>query len=230
MEPSLPEGLSSPNFALSSSSSSSSPATARFSSPSSPTTPQPRDGAGTSVSPVSRSPPLSTGSSSRASPVLSPPSRSLSTPSVSPLRQPTRSLSQLGRSRLNAASTGSPASGASHGPAGAGASPSRSASISEPEEPEEELSFEELQEKAKCGDASAQSRMGRYFLAMAEERDEELNSCRAVTWLIQAAKQGRKDAVKQLQRCLGSRKGTEHCFVRDARFMVDTRLFGDEYK
>ena len=51
------------------------------------------------------------------------------------------------------------------------------------------------------------SQMGRYFLLLAEEKDEELNSCRAVTWLVQAAKQGRKDAVKQLQRCLASRKG-----------------------
>ena len=50
--------------------------------------------------------------------------------------------------------------------------------------------------------------MGRYFLALAEEKDEELNSCRAVTWLVQAAKQGRKDAVKQLQRSLASRKGS----------------------
>lgn len=49
--------------------------------------------------------------------------------------------------------------------------------------------------------------MGRYFLALAEERDEELNNCTAVTWLIQAAKHGRKDAVKLLQQCLASRKG-----------------------
>lgn len=51
--------------------------------------------------------------------------------------------------------------------------------------------------------------MGRYFLALAEERDEELNNCTAVTWLIQAAKQGRRDAVKLLQQCLASRKGTK---------------------
>ncbi|CAL8264055.1 unnamed protein product [Lota lota] len=223
MEPSPPDGLNSQNFALSSSSSSSSPATARSSSPSTPTTPQPR--AGISTGPASRSPPLSAGSSSRASPVLSPPSRSLSTPSVSPLRQPSRSLSQLGRSQLNAASTGSPASGASPGPAGAGASPSRSASISEPEEPEELLSLEELQERAKSGDAGAQSRMGRYFLALAEEKDEELNSCRAVTWLLQAAKQGRKDAVKQLQRCLASRKGiTWENYEEVKKLCMETRF------
>ena len=51
--------------------------------------------------------------------------------------------------------------------------------------------------------------MGRYFLALAEERDEELNNCTAVTWLVQAAKQGRKDALKLLQQCLASRKGTK---------------------
>lgn len=49
--------------------------------------------------------------------------------------------------------------------------------------------------------------MGRYFLALAKEEDEELNNCTAVTWLIQAAKQGRRDAVKLLQQCLSSRKG-----------------------
>lgn len=49
--------------------------------------------------------------------------------------------------------------------------------------------------------------MGRYFLALAKEQDEELNNCTAVTWLIQAAKQGRRDAVKLLQQCLSSRKG-----------------------
>lgn len=51
--------------------------------------------------------------------------------------------------------------------------------------------------------------MGRYFLALATERDEELNNCTAVTWLIQAAKQGRRDAVKLLQQCLNDRKGTK---------------------
>lgn len=51
--------------------------------------------------------------------------------------------------------------------------------------------------------------MGRYFLVLAKERDEELNNCTAVTWLVQAAKQGRKDAVKLLQQCLASRKGTK---------------------
>uniref|UniRef100_A0A3Q0R689 Wolframin ER transmembrane glycoprotein n=1 Tax=Amphilophus citrinellus TaxID=61819 RepID=A0A3Q0R689_AMPCI len=75
------------------------------------------------------------------------------------------------------------------------------------EEPEEEVSFEDLEERAKSGDAKAQTKMGRYFLALAEESDEELNNCTAVTWLVQAAKQGRKDAVRLLQQCLASRKG-----------------------
>ena len=57
--------------------------------------------------------------------------------------------------------------------------------------------------------ACACAQMGRYFLALAEERDEELNNCTAVTWLIQAAKQGRKDAVRLLQQCLASRKGAK---------------------
>lgn len=55
--------------------------------------------------------------------------------------------------------------------------------------------------------------MGRYFLALAEEKDEELNSCTGVTWLVQAAKQGRKDAVKVLQQCLASRRGTSNVLL-----------------
>lgn len=51
--------------------------------------------------------------------------------------------------------------------------------------------------------------MGRYFLELAKESDEELNNCTAVTWLIQAAKQGRREAVKLLQQCLADRKGTK---------------------
>lgn len=119
-------------------------------------------------------------------------SSSLSTPPDSPLRQPVRSASIGGRSQLNAASPGSPL----HTP-----------HTLQQEEQEEEFSFEVLEERAKLGDAKAQMKMGRYFLALGEERDEELNNCTAVTWLIQAAKQGRKDAVKLLQHCLAARKG-----------------------
>ncbi|XP_067374362.1 wolframin isoform X2 [Channa argus] len=119
--------------------------------------------------------------------------------------KPTRSLSQVGRSQLNAASTGNLLSGSS----ASGATPTSPQTPSTPqqEEPEEEVSFEDLEERAKAGDGKAQTKMGRYFLALAEERDEELNNCKAVTWLVQAAKQGRKDAVKLLQHCLASRKG-----------------------
>uniref|UniRef100_A0A672IDQ3 Wolfram syndrome 1b (wolframin) n=1 Tax=Salarias fasciatus TaxID=181472 RepID=A0A672IDQ3_SALFA len=93
------------------------------------------------------------------------------------------------------------------------------------EEPEEEVSFEDLEEKAKSGDAKAQTKMGRYFLALAEERDEELNNCTAVTWLIQAAKQGRKDAVRLLQQCLSSRKGiTLENFEEVKKLCTETRF------
>lgn len=122
-------------------------------------------------------------------------SSSLSSPADSPLRLPIRSSSTGGRSQLNAASTGSPPSGSS--------TPLQQ----EPVGPEEEYSLEDLEERAKSGDPKAQMKMGRYFLALAEEKDEELNNCTAVTWLVQSAKHGRKDAVKLLQQCLASRKG-----------------------
>uniref|UniRef100_A0A667Y001 Wolframin ER transmembrane glycoprotein n=1 Tax=Myripristis murdjan TaxID=586833 RepID=A0A667Y001_9TELE len=96
-----------------------------------------------------------------------------------------------------------------------------------PEEPEEEINFEELEERAKSGDAKAQTKvgMGRFFLALAEERDEELNNCTAVTWLVQAAKQGRKDAVKLLQRCLASSKGiTSENLVEVRKLCEETRF------
>ncbi|KAG7458444.1 hypothetical protein MATL_G00220310 [Megalops atlanticus] len=74
----------------------------------------------------------------------------------------------------------------------------------EPEE-DEELPFEELEERAKAGDAKAQADLGRHYLRLAEQQEEELNSSRAVDWLLQAARQGRKDAAKLLQRCLTHR-------------------------
>lgn len=95
----------------------------------------------------------------------------------------------------------------------------------EQEEPEEEVSFEDLEERAKSGDAKAQTKMGRYFLALAEESDEELNNCTAVTWLVQAAKQGRKDAVRLLQQCLASRKGiTLENFEEVKKLCTETRF------
>ncbi|XP_070819465.1 wolframin isoform X2 [Chaetodon trifascialis] len=171
--------------------------------PTRPTTP--------SSSPSTASPLTSPGLSSRSS--------SLSTPPTSPLRQPIRTPSQVGRSQLNAASTGNPPGSST----AAGAAP-QPPPTPEPE-PEEEVSFEDLEERAKSGDAKAQTKMGRYFLAVAEERDEELNNCTAVTWLIQAAKQGRKDAVRLLQQCLASRKGiTLENFEEVKKLCTETRF------
>lgn len=44
-------------------------------------------------------------------------------------------------------------------------------------------------------------------MRLAEEEDEELNNCSAVDWFILAAKQGRREAVKHLRRCLADRRG-----------------------
>lgn len=49
--------------------------------------------------------------------------------------------------------------------------------------------------------------VGRHYLHLASEGDEELNNCTAVDWLVLAAKQGRREAVKLLRRCLADRKG-----------------------
>ena len=49
--------------------------------------------------------------------------------------------------------------------------------------------------------------MGKHYLQLASDADEELNNCTAVSWLILAAKQGRREAVKLLRRCLADRKG-----------------------
>lgn len=51
------------------------------------------------------------------------------------------------------------------------------------------------------------SQVGKHYLRLANDADEELNSCSAVAWLILAAKQGRREAVKLLRRCLADRKG-----------------------
>ncbi|XP_071779290.2 wolframin [Centroberyx gerrardi] len=77
----------------------------------------------------------------------------------------------------------------------------------EDEEPEEDLSLEQLEEKAKAGDARAQTRLGQHYLILAEEKDAELNNRLAVNWLIEAAKQGRKGAARLLQRCWIHNKG-----------------------
>lgn len=70
-----------------------------------------------------------------------------------------------------------------------------------------EIPFEEVLEKAKAGDPKAQTEVGKHYLRLANDADEELNSCSAVAWLILAAKQGRREAVKLLRRCLADRKG-----------------------
>ncbi|XP_012603130.1 wolframin [Microcebus murinus] len=69
------------------------------------------------------------------------------------------------------------------------------------------IPFEEVLEKAKAGDSKAQTEVGKHYLQLANDADEELNNCTAVDWLIMAAKQGRREAVKLLRRCLADRKG-----------------------
>ncbi|XP_048366068.1 wolframin isoform X2 [Sphaerodactylus townsendi] len=72
---------------------------------------------------------------------------------------------------------------------------------------ESEDLFEELVERAKAGESKAQAEVGKHYLNLAEDRDEELNSCKAVEWLILAAKQGRRGAGKLLKQCLAERRG-----------------------
>lgn len=70
-----------------------------------------------------------------------------------------------------------------------------------------ETPFEEILERAKAGDPKAQTEVGKHYLQLAGDADEELNNCTAVDWLTLAAKQGRREAVKLLRRCLADRKG-----------------------
>uniref|UniRef100_A0A3Q2CNR0 Wolfram syndrome 1b (wolframin) n=1 Tax=Cyprinodon variegatus TaxID=28743 RepID=A0A3Q2CNR0_CYPVA len=129
-----------------------------------------------------------------------------STPSSFP-RQPTRSFSQPGRSQLNAAST-------------TGSLLNGSTAAAAPPSPQWCLFC-----KFKTSNINVCVQMGRYFLALAEESNEELNNCTAVTWLVQAAKQGRKDAVKLLQQCLKSRKGiTLENFEEVKKLCTETRF------
>ncbi|XP_010894055.5 wolframin [Esox lucius] len=199
------------------------PTTAKAAAGTRPTMTLPKTTPSVPPSPVSSSPP------SRPDPPLSPPSPSLSTPPASPLRPPIRPVSQAGRSQLNAASVSAKeprgVGAAGNTPVRPANAPLRQASVAESDEPEEELSLEELEERAKSGDAKAQSRMGRFYLALAEQRDEELNNCTAVSWLLEATKQGRKDAVKMLQRCLASRKGiTSENFEEVKKLCTETRF------
>ncbi|XP_032110042.1 wolframin [Sapajus apella] len=80
-----------------------------------------------------------------------------------------------------------------------------------------EIPFEEFLERAKAGDPKAQTEVGKHYLQLASNTDEELNSCTAVDWLILAAKQGRREAVKLLRRCLADRKGITSENEREVR-------------
>ncbi|XP_006877376.1 PREDICTED: wolframin [Chrysochloris asiatica] len=91
------------------------------------------------------------------------------------------------------------------GPAASG--PARHTQSSEPVKEDMALPFEEVLEKAKAGDPKAQTEVGRHYLRLGSEADEELNNCTAVGWLVLAAKQGRREAVRLLCRCLADRKG-----------------------
>lgn len=60
---------------------------------------------------------------------------------------------------------------------------------------------------AECGLTMSHLQVGKHYLQLASDGDEELNNCTAVDWLVLAAKQGRREAVKLLRRCLADRKG-----------------------
>ncbi|XP_054890533.1 wolframin isoform X1 [Poeciliopsis prolifica] len=220
MDPSSPGNLPTPKLNPSSPTSMR-PGTSSLGSSASSSTLEPKRHKVTLPTPsTTPSPSPSAASPRQISPWLHSRSSSLSTLTTSSPRQPSRSFSQPGRSQLNAAaSTGSLLNGSS-----VAAMPPSPVSP-EPDEPEEDVRLEDLEERAKSGDAKAQTKMGRYFLMLAEESDEELNNCTAVTWLIQAAKQGRRDAVKLLQQCLKSRKGiTLENFEEVKKLCTETRF------
>ncbi|OXB54521.1 hypothetical protein ASZ78_000697, partial [Callipepla squamata] len=135
-----------------------------------------------------------------------------------PPSSPSQPQLHLGRSQLNAAAVDhSESSHKSGPPSGDAATPSSSipgfshsrekAEKNEAMKEEPGLLFEELLERAKAGEPKAQIEVGKHFLRLAEEEDEELNNCSAVDWFILAAKQGRREAVKLLRRCLADRRG-----------------------
>lgn len=77
-------------------------------------------------------------------------------------------------------------------------------------------SSEQRSEKCTWWNSASFWQVGRYYLRLSEYEDEEVNGVTAVTWLLQAAKNGRRDAVKLLQFCLHERKGitnTTHVYV-----------------
>uniref|UniRef100_A0AAY4D490 Wolframin n=1 Tax=Denticeps clupeoides TaxID=299321 RepID=A0AAY4D490_9TELE len=113
------------------------------------------------------------------------------------------------RSELNAARA--PANAAEE----EAATPSRS-----PREPGGET-LQELEERARGGDGKAQTEViGKYYLRLGEQEEEELNSVTAVTWLLQAAKNGRRDAVKLLQHCLHERRGITSENIEEVRALA----------
>uniref|UniRef100_A0A8B9VEK5 Wolframin n=1 Tax=Anas zonorhyncha TaxID=75864 RepID=A0A8B9VEK5_9AVES len=134
-----------------------------------------------------------------------------------PQSSPPQPQQHLGRSQLNAAAvdhsennrrSGPPSGDAATFPSGSDYSHSREkAEKNEAMKEEPEVLFEELLERAKAGEPKAQTEVGKHFLRLAEEEDEELNNCSAVDWFILAAKQGRREAVKLLRRCLADRRG-----------------------
>uniref|UniRef100_A0A8C0TII0 Wolframin ER transmembrane glycoprotein n=2 Tax=Canis lupus familiaris TaxID=9615 RepID=A0A8C0TII0_CANLF len=88
----------------------------------------------------------------------------------------------------------------------AGVAPVPRLCASGPMKADVEVPFGDVLERAKAGDAKAQTEAGKHYLLLAGTGDEELNNCTAVDWLILAAKQGRREAVKLLRRCLADRK------------------------
>ncbi|KPP62366.1 wolframin-like [Scleropages formosus] len=160
----------------------------------------------------------------------SPPSSANSTPPASPPGQSPRPAVHVGRSRLNAATgfarpAAGTASSQSSPAARGGDTLHRMPQAEAGSKATEELTFQELEERAKSGEPKAQTEMGKYFLRLAERGDEELNNCNAVGWLVQAAKQGRKEAVKLLQRCLAARKGITSENEEDVRKLVTESRF-----
>ncbi|KAM8842722.1 wolframin [Synchiropus picturatus] len=95
----------------------------------------------------------------------------------------------------------------------------------EDEEPEEDLSVDQIVEKAKAGDARAQTRLGQHYLILAQEEDADENNILAVNWLIKAAKQGRKGASRLLQRCWIQRKGITPENEEDVRKLATESKF-----
>ncbi|XP_072262563.1 wolframin [Pyxicephalus adspersus] len=113
----------------------------------------------------------------------------------------------FGRSQLNAATDPEVQEDAHKAGASSPGSPGAFSAVPENMVEDQDGTLQELLEKARAGDPKFQSEVGKYYLKLAEEQDEEVNSCAAVHWLIQSAKQGRRDAVKLLRKCLADRRG-----------------------